>query len=216
MSIRRPAKIQPQNFEFTPETLAKAQEMLKNYPENRKQSAVIPLLWVVQKQHNNWLPLVAIKAVADFLGMAELRVYEIVTFYTMFNLAPVGKYFIQVCGTTPCLLAGADEIIKVCQKKISDHELSLCEDNKFSWLEVECLGACSNAPMVQINDDYFEDLSSDSFAIILDKLKNGEKVKAGPQNGRFAAEPLGGTTCLKEFTDGSISVNATVALCEKV
>jgi NADH-quinone oxidoreductase subunit E len=216
MSIRRPAKIQPQNFEFTPETLAKANALLQNFPENRKQSAVIPLLWIVQKQHDNWLPLVAIKAVADFLGMAEIRVYEIVTFYTMFNLSPVGDYFVQVCGTTPCLLAGSDEIIKVCKQKIADHETDLSEDKKFSWLEVECLGACSNAPMVQINDDYFEDLTADSFGVILDKLRNGEKVQAGPQNGRFAAEPLGGATCLKEFVDTAITVNASVALCEKV
>lgn len=216
MSIRRPAKIQPQNFDFTPETLVKANALLQNFPENRKQSAVIPLLWIVQKQHNNWLPLVAIKAVADFLGMAEIRVYEIVTFYTMFNLAPVGDYFVQVCGTTPCLLAGSDEIIKVCKQKIADHETDLSADKKFSWLEVECLGACSNAPMVQINDDYFEDLTADSFARILDNLRDNKPVKAGPQNGRFAAEPLGGSTCLKEFIDSAISVNATVALCEKV
>jgi NADH-quinone oxidoreductase subunit E len=216
MSIRRPAKIQPQNFEFTPETLAKANALLQNFPQNRKQSAVIPLLWIVQKQHDNWLPLVAIKAVADFLDMPEIRVYEVVTFYTMFNLSPVGDYFVQVCGTTPCLLAGSDEIIKVCKQKIADHETDLSEDKKFSWLEVECLGACSNAPMVQINDDYFEDLTADSFGIILDKLKCGEKVQAGPQNGRFAAEPRGGATCLKEFVDSAITVNATVALCEKV
>jgi NADH-quinone oxidoreductase subunit E len=216
MSIRRPAKIQPQNFEFTSETLAKANALLENFPQNRKQSAVIPLLWIVQKQHQNWLPLIAIKSVADFLGMAEIRVYEIVTFYTMFNLSPVGDYFVQVCGTTPCLLAGSDEIIKVCKQKIADHETDLSEDKKFSWLEVECLGACSNAPMVQINDDYFEDLTADSFEAILDKLKNGEKVKAGPQNGRFAAEPLGGATCLKEFVDSTVVVNAAVALCEKV
>ncbi len=216
MSIRRPAKIQPQHFEFTPETLAKANSLLKNFPDNRKQSAVIPLLWIVQKQHDNWLPLVAIKAVADFLGMAEIRVYEVVTFYTMFNLSPVGDYFVQVCGTTPCLLAGSDEIIKICKQKIANHETDLSDDKKFSWLEVECLGACSNAPMVQINDDYFEDLTADSFASLLDKLQKGEKVQAGPQNGRFAAEPLGGATCLKDFVDSAITVNATVALCEKV
>lgn len=216
MSIRRPAKIQPKNFEFTTETLAKAEALLKNFPQNRKQSAVIPLLWIVQKQHNNWLPLIAIKAVADFLEMPEIRVYEVVTFYTMFNLSPVGTYFVQVCGTTPCLLAGSDEIIKVCKQKIANHETDLSSDEKFSWLEVECLGACSNAPMVQINDDYFEDLTADSFASILDNLKNGQAVKAGPQNGRFAAEPLGGLTCLKNFVDDAVIVNATVALCEKV
>jgi NADH-quinone oxidoreductase subunit E len=216
MSIKRPAKIQPQAFEFSEKTLEKAHALLKNYPAERRQSAVIPLLWIVQKQHHNWLPLVAIKAVADFLGMPELRVYEIVTFYTMFNLSPVGDYFIQVCGTTPCLLAGSDEIIKVCKNKIAAKESTLSDDEKFSWLEVECLGACSNAPMVQINDDYFEDLTADSFGVILDKLKKGEKVQPGPQNGRFAAEPLGGATCLTEFVDSDIIVNSTIALCEKV
>jgi NADH-quinone oxidoreductase subunit E len=216
MSIKRPAKIQPKEFEFSSETLEKANALLNNYPADRKQSAVIPLLWIVQKQHDNWLPLSAIKVVADFLGMPEIRVYEIVTFYTMFNLSPVGDYFIQVCGTTPCLLAGSDEIIKVCKNKIASKESTLSDDKKFSWLEVECLGACSNAPMVQINDDYFEDLTADSFTKILDNLKNGHSVKPGPQNGRFAAEPLGGLTCLTEFVDSDIIVNSTIALCEKV
>lgn len=216
MSIRRPAKVQPKEFAFTADTVTKAEALLKNFPQNRKQSAVIPLLWIVQKQHDNWLPLVAIKAVADYLEMPEIRVYEVVTFYTMFNLSPVGDYFVQVCGTTPCLLAGSDEIIKICKQKIANHETDLSDDKKFSWLEVECLGACSNAPMVQINDDYFEDLTADSFSHILDSLKNGQAIKAGPQNGRFAAEPLGGLTCLKDFVDDAVTVNATVALCEKV
>lgn len=216
MSIKKPAKIQPKDFAFTDETLAKAKELLTKYPENRKQSVVIPLLWIVQKQHHNWLPLAAIKVVADFLEMPELRVYEIVTFYTMFNLAPVGQYFVQVCGTTPCLLAGSDEIIKVCKEKIAEHENVVTKDEKFSWLEVECLGACANAPMVQINDDYFEDLTAESFAGLLDKLKNDQPVKPGPQNGRFASEPTGNTTVLSEFVDTSITVNATQAIFEKV
>jgi NADH-quinone oxidoreductase subunit E len=217
MSLKRPAKIQPQSFDFSEETLIKAYRLLENYPPERKQSAVIPLLWIVQKQHDNWLPLLAIKAVADFLGMAELRVYEVVTFYTMFNIAPVGKYFVQVCGTTPCLLAGSDEIIKICKEKISHHETSVSADGNFSWLEVECLGACSNAPMVQINDDYFEDLTAETFTTLLDNLAQSKPVKAGPQNGRFAAEPLGAITSLVEFqTSATEQVNATVALCEKV
>ena len=216
MSVRRPAKIQPTEFSFTEETLKAANELLKKYPEERKRSAVIPLLWIVQKQHDNWLPLVAIKAVADFLDMAEIRVFEVVTFYTMFNLEPVGKYFVQVCGTTPCMLAGSDEIIKVCRNKISKKENQISEDGNFSWLEVECLGACANAPMIQINDDYFEDLNEESFTHILNKLAAGEKVKAGPQNGRFASEPLGGATCLSEFVSNPTeTINSTAKLAKE-
>lgn len=216
MSVKRPAKIQPKEFSFSEATLLKASQLLEKYPPERKQSAVIPLLWIVQKQHHNWLPLAAIKAVADFLDMPELRVYEVVTFYTMFNLSPVGTYFVQVCGTTPCLLAGSDEIIKVCKQKISDQQNVISEDQKFSWLEVECLGACANAPMVQINDDYFEDLTADSFSEILSKLDAGRPVKPGPQNGRFASEPHGNDKILGDFVDTNISVNATTALFEKV
>jgi NADH-quinone oxidoreductase subunit E len=216
MSAKRPSKNQPTEFAFSPETLRHAQELLAKYPAERKRSAVIPLLWIVQKQHDNWLPLIAIKAVADFLGMPEIRVFEVVTFYTMFNLSPVGKYFVQVCGTTPCMLAGSDEIIKVCKSKIAHDENHVSKDGNFSWLEVECLGACANAPMVQINDDYFEDLTADNFTAILDNLSAGKSVKAGPQNGRFASEPLGGATCLSEFTSKNpVGVNATAALVQK-
>lgn len=216
MSARRPSKNQPTEFAFSPETLQYAQKLLEKYPAERKRSAVIPLLWIVQKQHDNWLPLIAIKAVADFLNMPEIRVFEVVTFYTMFNLSPVGKYFVQVCGTTPCMLAGSDDIIKVCKSKISHDENHLSEDGNFSWLEVECLGACANAPMVQINDDYFEDLTAESFTAILDNLSAGKIVQAGPQNGRFASEPLGGATCLSEFTSKNpAAVNVTAALVQK-
>jgi len=160
--------------------------------------------------------LVAIKRIADFLDMPEIRVFEVATFYTMFNLAPVGKYFVQVCGTTPCLLAGSDEIIRVCKSKIDNHENHVSEDGVFSWLEVECLGACANAPMVQINDDYFEDLTADSFGRILDDLRAGRAVKAGPQNGRFASEPLGGATCLSDYQQNQVGdVNVTAALVGK-
>ena len=216
MSVRRPAKIQPTEFAFSPDTLALATELLKKYPPERKRSAVIPLLWIVQKQHDNWLPLIAIKAVADYLDMPEIRVFEVVTFYTMFNLAPVGKYFVQVCGTTPCMLAGSDEIIRICKSKIASHENTLSEDGQFSWLEVECLGACANAPMVQINDDYYEDLSEENFINILERLSQGEKPCSGPQNGRFASEPLKGVTSLKDFTDNPTEkYNSTVTLAQK-
>lgn len=215
MSVRRPAKIQPTEFSFTEETLKAANDLLKKYPAERKRSAVIPLLWIVQKQHDNWLPLIAIKAVADFLDIAEIRVFEVVTFYTMFNLEPVGKYFVQVCGTTPCMLAGSDEIIKVCKSKIAQKENQLSEDGNFSWLEVECLGACANAPMVQINDDYFEDLTEENFTNVLNKLAAGEKIQAGPQNGRFASEPLGGATCLEEFVSNPTETISSTARLAK-
>ena len=216
MSVKRPAKIQPTEFSFTEETLKAANELLKKYPAERKRSAVIPLLWIVQKQHDNWLPLIAIKAVADFLEMAEIRVFEVVTFYTMFNIEPVGKYFVQVCGTTPCMLAGSDEIIKVCKSKIAQKENALSEDGQFSWLEVEGLGACANAPMVQINDDYFEDLTEDNFTNILDKLGSGQKIQAGPQNGRFASEPLKGATCLTDFVSNPTEhISSTAKLAKE-
>lgn len=216
MSARKPAKQQPSEFEFSAETLKKAEALRVKYPAERKRSAVIPLLWIVQKQYDNWIPLVAIKRIADYLDMPEIRVFEVATFYTMFNLAPVGKYFVQVCGTTPCMLAGSDEIIKVCQSKIDAHENHVSSDGVFSWLEVECLGACANAPMVQINDDYFEDLTADNFTQILDDLRAGRSVKAGPQNGRFACEPLGGATCLKDYQNNQVGdVNVTAALVGK-
>ena len=216
MSVRRPATIQPTEFSFTVETQKAAEALLEKYPEERKRSAVIPLLWIVQKQHDNWLPLVAIKAVADFLEMAEIRVFEVATFYTMFNLAPVGKHFVQVCGTTPCMLAGSDEIIKICKSKIANKESQISEDGNFSWLEVECLGACANAPMVQINDDYYEDLTEETFSHILDKLSVGEKVQVGPQNGRFASEPLDGAKCLTEFISSPTeSISSTAKLAKE-
>ncbi|MEM6602538.1 MAG: NADH-quinone oxidoreductase subunit NuoE [Pseudomonadota bacterium] len=215
MSVVRPAKIQPKEFAFSEETLKQAEKLVAKYPADRRRSAVIPLLWVVQKQHENWLPLVAIKAVADYLGMPEIRVFEVATFYSMFNLQPVGKYFIQVCGTTPCMLAGSDEIIKLCKSRISPEERKVSEDGNFSWLEVECLGACANAPMVQINDDYFEDLDQESFARLLDDIVAGRKVKVGPQNTRFSSEPEDGPTVLEAYVkEGEEGLNATAKIAE--
>jgi NADH-quinone oxidoreductase subunit E len=198
MSVRRLAENQPESFEFTPENLAWLQQQIAKYPAGRQASAVIPALWQAQKQHEYWLPQKAIEKVADLLGMPYIRVLEVATFYTMFNLAPVGKFFVQLCGTTPCLLRGADAIIAVCEKRIGPQR-QVTADGLFSWLEVECLGACCNAPMVQINDDYYEDLDADSFGRLLDDLAAGRPTHIGPQNGRLRSEPSGGLTSLTEF-----------------
>ncbi len=198
MSVRRLAEIQPESFEFTPENLAWLDKTIAKYPKGRQASAVIPALWQAQKQHDYWLPRAAIEKVADLLGMPYIRVLEVATFYTMFNLAPVGKFFVQLCGTTPCMLRGSDALIEVCEKRIGAQS-HVTADGLFSWLEVECLGACCNAPMVQINDDYYEDLDAESFARLLDDLSAGRSPHIGPQNGRLRSEPLGGLTSLTEF-----------------
>ena len=158
MSVRRLAEKQPPSFAFTPENLAWAKAQIAKYPAGRQQSAVIPILWRAQEQCGGWLPQKAIEAIAELLGMAKIRVLEVATFYTMFNLSPVGKFHVQLCGTTPCMLRGSEELKKVCRRMIGEQD-HVTADGKFSWIEVECLGACVNAPMVQINDDYYEDLT---------------------------------------------------------
>ncbi|MDO9125598.1 MAG: NADH-quinone oxidoreductase subunit NuoE, partial [Parvibaculum sp.] len=168
---------------------------IAKYPEGKQASAVIPLLWRAQEQHDGWLPEPAIRYVADMLGMEYIRAIEVATFYTMFNLSPVGEHYVQLCGTTPCWLRGADELKEVCRKHIGP-EGTVSADGKFSWLEVECLGACVNAPMVQINADFFEDLDAASFERVLADLRSGKEVKPGPQNERHASEPAGGLTSL--------------------
>jgi NADH-quinone oxidoreductase subunit E len=198
MSVRRLAENQPASFEFTPENLAWLDAQIAKYPPGRQQSAVIPALWQAQKQHDYWLPQKAIEKVAELLGMPYIRALEVATFYTMFNLEPVGKYFIQLCGTTPCMLRGSDDLIRICEERIGEQR-HVTADGLFSWLEVECLGACCNAPMVQINDDYYEDLDAASFTKLLDDLAAGRPVHIGPQNGRLRSEPLGGLTSLTEF-----------------
>lgn len=195
MAVRRLAEVQPDSFEFTPENQAWVTKQIAKYPAGRQASAVIALLWRAQKQHDGWLPKPAIEKVAAILDMPDIRVLEIATFYSMFNLKPVGKYFIQMCGTTPCVLRGSDGIKAVLEQRIGvqDH---VTADGLFSWLEVECLGACCNAPMVQINDDYFEDLTPENFNKLLDDLAAGREVKVGPQNGRTTSEPANGLTSL--------------------
>jgi NADH-quinone oxidoreductase subunit E len=195
MSVRRLAEKQPESFAFTPENEAKCEEILKKYPGGREASAVIPLLWLAQKQNDFWLPRAAIESVAQKLGMPYIRVLEIATFYTMFNLAPVGKFHIQMCGTTPCMLAGSDAIKDILQRRIGSQG-KITADGMFSWVEVECLGACCNAPMVQINEDYYEDLTPGNFETLLDDLAAGQPVKTGSQAGRVSSEPAGGLTSL--------------------
>jgi len=199
MSVRRlaPPEMQPKDFAFSKDNLAWAKEQTKKYPEGREQSAIIPLLWRAQEQSGGWLPEAAIRHVAEFLGMAHIRALEVATFYTMFNLQPVGKFHVQLCGTTPCRLRGADDLEKVCRSRIGDQG-HVTADGKFSWVEVECLGACVNAPMAQINYDYYEDLTADSFGKVLDDLAAGKKVKPGPQIDRQLSAPVGGPTTLKE------------------
>ncbi len=200
MSVRRLAEKQPPSFAFTPDNLEWAKAQIAKYPLGRQASAVIPILWRAQEQSRGWLPQKAIEVVAELLGMARIRVLEVATFYTMFNLAPVGRYHVQFCGTTPCLLRGADALKKVLHRAIG-HENEVTADGTFSWVEVECLGACVNAPMVQINADFYEDLTPESFTRILNEFSAGRTPKPGPQIDRQLSAPVGGLTTL---TDTSI------------
>jgi NADH-quinone oxidoreductase subunit E len=197
MSVRRLATQQPEGFTFTPENFEWAKAQIKKYPERRQASAVLPILWRAQEQMGGWLPEPALRYVADMLGLAYIRVYEIATFYTMFNLAPVGRYYVQVCGTTPCWLRGADAIKATCRKLIGEPS-HVTQDGVFSWTEVECLGACVNAPMAQINKDYYEDLTPESLECILGNLRSGRHVTPGPQDGRQASAPMGGPITLTD------------------
>ena len=201
MAVRRLAEphLQPASFAFTDENLAWAKKQIAKYPEGRQQSAVIPLLWRAQEQAGGWVPQKAIEHVAQVLGMANIRVLEVATFYTMFNLAPVGKFHVQMCGTTPCRLRGADALLDICNRRIG-HQYEVTADGKFSWVEVECLGACVNAPMAQINYDYYEDLTPETFEKILDEMAAGRTPKPGPQIDRQLSAPIGGPTTLKETT----------------
>jgi NADH-quinone oxidoreductase subunit E len=195
MTVRRLAEKQPPSFAFTPENLGWAKAQIAKYPEGRQQSAVIPILWRAQEQSGGWLPQKAIEATAELLGMARIRVLEVATFYTMFNLSPVGKFNVQLCGTTPCMLRGCEELKKVCKRMIGEQD-HVTSDGLFSWTEVECLGACVNAPMVQINYDYFEDLTPELFTRILNDLSLGKSPKPGPQVDRLNSAPIGGQTTL--------------------
>ena len=189
MSLRRPSKEQPENFEFNSSSLEAVKKIVVKYPKDKQQSAVMALLYIAQKQNNNWIPLAAMKCIGKILEMPYIKVYEVATFYTMYNLAPVGKHFIQVCTTTPCMIRGAYKLVEACKEKISENENELSDDKSCSWIEVECLGACVNAPMMQINDDYFEDLDKNKTLEILDTILKGEKPKPGSYRGRVNNEP---------------------------
>jgi NADH-quinone oxidoreductase subunit E len=199
VSVRRLAddSVQPKSFAFTAKNLSWAKQTIKKYPKSKQASAVIPVLWRAQEQHDGWVSRAAMEEVGRMLDMPFIRVYEIATFYTMFQLAPVGKKaHIQVCGTTPCMLRGSEYLMAVCKRKIAEQPHTLSEDGDFSWEEVECLGACVNAPMIQIFSDTYEDLSPEAMEELLDKIARGQKIEPGPQVDRITSAPEGGLTSL--------------------
>jgi len=202
MSVKKICKEQPNYFEFDNKNLIKAKKILENYPKGKQQSAVMPLLYLAQEQNGNWIPLAAMKYIGKFLEIPYIKVYEVATFYTMFNLTPVGKNFIQICTTTPCMIRGAYQLVEACKEKISKNENELSEDKSCSWTEVECLGACVNAPMMQINNDYFEDLDKQKTLKILDQILNGENPKPGSYRGRLNSEPENNRKTLLEIKNG--------------
>jgi NADH-quinone oxidoreductase subunit E len=210
--LRRLHPVQPDSFAFTPANLEWAKGQISKYPEGRQASAIIPLLWRAQEQEG-WLTRKAIETVADMLGMAYIRALEVATFYFMFQLQPVGSVaHVQICGTTSCMICGAEELIAVCKELIAKTPHTLSADGKFSWEEVECMGACANAPMAQIGKDYYEDLTAEKLRELIGRFSKGEVPVPGPQNGRYAAEPLSGLTTLKEFESGRKAHNASAQL----
>ena len=198
MSIKKISETQPESFEFSKDNLQEAENIIKQYPKNRKASAVLALLYLVQKQHDNWIPLAAIKYVAKFLEIPYIQVYEVATFYSMFNLAPVGKYFVQVCTTTPCMIRGTNKVLDVCKKHIAKNQNELSKNKLCSWTEVECLGSCVSAPMMQINQDYFEDLDEKKTEEIVQMLLNDKFPKPGSYKNRKNSAPEKGRTTLLE------------------
>ncbi len=196
MSLKKISKDQPEKFEFNDKNIELAKKMINNYPEGKQQSAVMSLLYLAQRQNNNWIPLAAMKYIAKFLNMPYIKVYEVATFYSMYNLSPVGKFFYQVCTTTPCMLRGAYKLVDVCKKKISNKENEISSDGNSSWMEVECLGACINAPMIQINDEYYEDLDEKKLENIIEQTMKGKTPKPGSYRGRINSEPENNRTTL--------------------
>ncbi len=214
--LRRLHPEQPEGFAFTPANQAWAEAQITKYPEGRQASAIIPLLWRAQEQEG-WLSRPAIEHVAEMLDLAYIRALEVATFYFMFQLQPVGSVaHIQICGTTSCMICGAEDLIAVCRDKIAAKPHELSPDGRFSWEEVECLGACANAPMAQIGKDYYEDLTAERLGWLLDELAAGRVPQPGPQRGRFASEPASGITSLTEFVNGSIKLNASAALATTI
>ena len=184
MSIKKISKVQPELFEFTKENLKRAEDEIKKYPKGKEQSAVMALLYLAQRQNENWIPLAAMKYIAKYLSIPYINVYEVATFYTMYNLSPVGKYFVQVCTTSPCLIRGADKLVKTCKEKISPNQREISNNKKCSWMEVECLGACVNAPMMQVNEEYYEDLDEENTKKTIESLLNDKPLKPGSYRGR--------------------------------
>ena len=203
MSIKKVSKEQPDSFEFNEENLKIANDIVKNYPGGKQQSAVMSFLYLAQRQNNNWIPLAAMKYIAKLLNMPYIKVYEVATFYSMYNLSPVGKYFVQVCTTTPCMIRGAYKLVEACKEKISKSQNTLSKDGKCSWVEVECLGACVNAPMMQINEDYFEDLDKEKTSKIFDKMLNDENIEPGSYRGRVNSEPENNRKTLMDLKNAS-------------
>ncbi|WP_372799752.1 NADH-quinone oxidoreductase subunit E [Paracoccus seriniphilus] len=213
--LRRLSPVQPDSFEFTPANLEWARAQMTKYPEGRQQSAIIPILWRAQEQEG-WLSRPAIEYCADLLGMAHIRALEVATFYFMFQLQPVGSIAnIQICGTTSCMICGAEALIEVCKRKIAPTPHTVSADGKFSWEEVECLGACANAPMAQIGKDYYEDLTPEKLEALIDAMSEGQVPQPGPQNGRFASEPASGLTSLTDLKGTGDSANASVSLARR-
>ncbi len=197
MSGKHVEQNQPDTFEFSAANQKRIEEILKKYPPERKKSAVMPLLDLAQRQHDNWIPNAAIKKIGEILEVPQIKVYEVATFYTMYNLAPVGKYFVQVCTTSPCMIRGSGKIVNLCKKYISEKEGKLSDDKKASWTEVECLGACVSAPMMQINDDFYEDLTEETATKIFEGIKIDKLPNPGSQKGRVGFEPNKRLTLVK-------------------
>ena len=218
MSARRLSISQPSSFELSDSANKEINKWIKKYPKDRIRSALIPSLWIIQKDAGGWLPELALRTIGDMLDMAYIRVYEVATFYTMFNLKPVGVNYVQMCGTTPCWLRGSDELKGLLNRKIGEQN-TLSNDGRFSWVEVECLGSCSNAPMVQISnsagDHYYEDLTAESLENILDELVAGKQPTQGPKNGRFSSEPLGGAIALSKDLSSKINILNKLPNAEK-
>ena len=203
MSFKKISKEQPENFEFNPKNIEIAEKIIQKYPEGKQQSAVMELLYIAQRQNKNWIPLAAMKYIAKFLKIPYIKVYEVATFYSMYNLAPVGNFFFQICTTTPCMIRGSNELVEACKNKISKNPNEVSNNGKCSWTEVECLGACVNAPMIQINEDYFEDLDKEKIEKIIDEILIGNLPKSGSYRGRKNSEPENSRKTLMDLKNAS-------------
>ena len=199
MSLKKISKDQPDDFEFSEKNLEISKKIIDKYPKGKQSSAVMALLYLAQRQNQNWIPLAAMKYIGKILSMPYIKVYEVATFYSMYNLKPVGKYFYQICTTTPCMLRGSNKLVEACKEKISENQNEISNDGNCSWVEVECLGACVNAPMAQINDDYFEDLNKQKLIEIIEQTKNNIKPRAGSYKGRLNSAPDNNRTTLNNL-----------------